>query len=1125
MAEKVEVSGGGDFDGAILKNAATEATLERLASAMEAKQKGLGQQVLGIATKVIQGNVKAQSQSTSAFQSFTQTLNQGNKTSQQLFQTFSNIAGTAIGTTFSLISTAGYTLLDFLKNGYTAFQEVNKTGASFNNNLLELRRAAAEAAIPLDDFVNLIKTNSQTMVNLGGTVTEGAKRFGQLSKEFRDSPFGNELTAMGYSLNEMNTLLADQLDLDMRGGKLRGKDNATLRKETQDYIMELDKLTKVTGLSRDQLQEGLKQAMKDGRVLTLQGQLTGNALTNFKNTMSLMNANIDPSMMNSLTQMMGGIIDPTDDFAKFLAMSVPGIQQFEEAVGKGQVSIEDQIKAYKDQSEAIKSYLSQFDQAVINTQPGLQKLAQYNASIQNLINANTGAAANEQRARDAITTAFGKVTKAFNDIYNKFIEKLMNNPIFQKIIDRLEQFAAVINNSSDDILKAFDGILSTFNTALGNFMDNVSKEGLISSLLTFFGDLFKGVKDNLLPVVAKVFMNMGEDPKLTAEKAALQNMSPEQREQAIARNPRLAEAYRTPQPGELPDFPNIFGPLVDGIKNLVSYVPSLTEFATFFGIAAGGSYVAGLGLAAGITEVGLALSGLAVELGGGLAAGLAALTPALAAIAIPALAVGAAIGIGAGGLGFAFKGLSEIINAVSDSFTKIKDFFTGMQNIDSTKLSSVGNAVVPLADGIKTLVSAGFQTLLGGGGLEVFAVSMKKFSEIDASKIESLGPALKALYEGINVFNQGGILENVSGAFKSFFTGGSLVAVSDLITKVNELKIDNTNVSNIVSLIGSMKIISDLNDINVNNVKTQELREIFVTLSEISKYDFKNINIDSIVNTIDNIKIGNIENIQKIFGSLRESLGLFESLNQNNNDNLKNYLVSIKNVLETVNELSNNNLNNQLQNFLLSIKDSLQSFNNITVSLDDNKLQVSLDSIKNILEKYNDLANVSNSDIQNSLISIKNTIISLNEIPSNNNFTNSLLTIEDALKTFNIDQSNIEKVISSVNAIGDLQSNMSDLFTIDSNGVDNFNKSIQNLIQTLESLEDRMKEVSNTKVNISTETNNVKRIGSIDIAGNSPEDLQKQLNMKIDELITHIVEMKQNTKDTADSLSERRSAV
>ena len=954
MAEKVKITNTtSDLNQAILANAATEATLLRLVSLMESKQKGLGQQTLGVANKVIQGNIKAQKQSTSAFQSFTNTLGDGTKVSSKLFQTFSSIAGTTVGTTFSLLSTAGSTLLEFLKNGYTAFQDVSRSGASFNNNLLDLRKSAAEAAIPLDEFVGIIKQNSQTLTALGGTVTEGAKRFGQLSKEFRDSEFGGELTAMGYSIGEMNDLLADQLELDMRGGKLRGKDNATLRKETENYILELDKLTKVTGLSRDELQKGLKQAMKDGRVLTMQSRLSGDALTTFKNTMGMMNANIDPSLMGSLTQMMGGIIDPTDEFAKYLTMASPNVMAFEEALGKGQVSVEDQIKQYKQQSKEIESFLSQFNQQIINTNPGLQKLAQYNASIQNLIESNTGAARKEQQARESITTAFGKVEKAFNDIYNKFIEKLMDNPIFQQIIERLEQFASVINNSSDDILKAFDGILTTFNNSLGNFMQNIKTDGIIGAVIKFFGELFTGVKNNLIPVTMKIFQRMGEDPKLTAEREALKNMSPEEREQAIARNPRLAEELRTPQAGELPEMPDLFGPMVDGLKSLVSYIPSLTEFATFFGIAGGGSYVAGLGLAAGITEVGLALSGLAVELGGGLAAGLAALTPALAAISVPALAVGAAIGMGAGGLGFAFKGISSIIDAVSNSFTRIKDFFVGMEAVDSNKLASVGQSIKPLAEGVSTLASAGFATLLSGGGLVMFADSMQKFSNLDPEKIQSVGPALKALYEGVSVFRQGGILESISGAFSSFFTGGSIVAITETVSKLNSLKIDSNNTTVLVSFMDALS--------NISNINTQSL-------------------------------------------------------------------------------------------------------------------QTSLTSIKNILD------------------------------------------------TFQIDQTNVEKITSSVSAIGNLKTAIGDNFNLDATGVDNFNKSIQTLVESLSSLEDQMKKTSSTNVNVNTNENG-RRAFPADIAGNSPEDLQKQLNMKIEELISHIVEMKQNTKDTADSLSDRRSAV
>ena len=45
------------------------------------------------------------------------------------------------------------------------------------------------------------------------------------------------------------------------------------------------------------------------------------------------------------------------------------------------------------------------------------------------------------------------------------------------------------------------------------------------------------------------------------------------------------------------------------------------------------------------------------------------------------------------------------------------------------------------------------------------------------------------------------------------------------------------------------------------------------------------------------------------------------------------------------------------------------------------------------------------------------------------------------------------------------------------------------------------------------------------VGGISPEEYQRQLNMKVDELITHIKEMKQNTKDTVDTLSGRRRAI
>ena len=94
--------------------------------------------------------------------------------------------------------------------------------------------------------------------------------------------------------------------------------------------------------------------------------------------------------------------------------------------------------------------------------------------------------------------------------------------------------------------------------------------------------------------------------------------------------------------------------------------------------------------------------------------------------------------------------------------------------------------------------------------------------------------------------------------------------------------------------------------------------------------------------------------------------------------------------------------------------------------------------------------------------------------------------------------------------------------------LNNYIKSIDKLTESLVKLQDQLKDMPKTTQASAAETvNNTPKVlaSGGDIAGNSQDDLQKQLNSKVDDLITHIVEMKQNTKDTADSVSGRRRVV
>jgi len=1001
MAEKVQVDGGGEFNGAILKNAATEATLERIADAMEAKEKGAKDKILGLFTKTVDANVKAQNESTSAFESFTSTMQTGTKVSSKVFDTLSSIAGTTLGTTFSLLTTAGITFYDFLKNGYTAFQQTSDVGAAFNNDLVSLRLSAAEALIPLDEFTKIIGKNSETFSRFGGSVTEGARIFSGVAKDVKET-FGNELTGLGYSLTDLNEGAAAYLDTQSRIGRVENRTSKDLAQSTRDYLVELDKITKLTGVSRKAQEDIARKAAVDPIIQSMLDNATdmNKALANI----SLITKVGGEDTLQMFKEMAAG--NPGEE-AKMLMSTIGMSMEEARQMFTGDIGVEGVVQRMKEyakkmEAEGLKS--GQTAEAIMARNPGLAKINKLLNAFERL--GDPAVIAKEQNNREKITEFFGVFGNTLNTIYNDTIAGLIDSPVFFELQQRLEELSKIFIDNSPKITEFFKELISGINYSLNNFITTLKDptKKLPEAIGVLFKDLFSEIGRLVGPIVNDFVGNLfGETPEQKKLKADYAIATPEDKLKMEKEYPELKESTTV----------GFLGNAIDGLKTLISYVPSLTEFATFFGIAAGGTYVAGLGLAVGISEVGLALSGLAVELGGGLAAGLTALTPALAAIAVPALAVGAAIGMGAGGLGFAFKGLAAIIDAVSNTFTRIKDFFVGMEGIDSKKLASVGDAVKPLAEGVAKLTSAGFQTLISGGGLEMFADSIQKFSVVDASKIQSIGPALKALYDGVSSFNQGSILDNVGGAVKTFFTGGTLDQLSNVVTKLNGITLDTTNITNISNFIETLS--------KLPNVEQIKLDVIYNTLETLSKLpNVEQIKLDVIYNTL-------------------------ESLSKYSNINLTG--INVIPMIESINSLKNE---------------------------------------------------IKPQDLENALGSIKTT-----------------------LETFQINPTNIDNAVS---AIGKLKTSMISDFVIESAGIDNFNKSINTLIESLESLEGQMKKTSNANINVNTNENS-KRMFPTDISGNSPEDLQKQLNMKVDELISHIVEMKQISKDTSDTLSDRNNAV
>jgi len=145
-----------------------------------------------------------------------------------------------------------------------SYREISASGTNFSGSLTDMRLAAANAYLTLDQFTDIVKHNSATLANMGGTVNDGAIAFSRLQNQILRSDLGNQLMGLGLSAEDvgqgMLTFIA------ATGGRSREElaNTGEITRATGDYLTELDKLTQFTGTSRKEQEEIQKRASTNG---------------------------------------------------------------------------------------------------------------------------------------------------------------------------------------------------------------------------------------------------------------------------------------------------------------------------------------------------------------------------------------------------------------------------------------------------------------------------------------------------------------------------------------------------------------------------------------------------------------------------------------------------------------------------------------------------------------------------------------------------------------------------------------------------------------------------------------------------------------------------------------------
>ena len=166
----------------------------------------------------------------------------------------------------SLISNGVTGISSAINQNLEPWQNAGKIGISFNNDAIGYRTAIAQTRMGTEQFGQAISRTSTGFTALGGTMSDSAKVFAAASTDFSNTNAADQLRNMGYTTAEYNEVLA----LSMQGRRKFDINDAQSRTQafqaTSDLAQEMDKVAKLTGVSRKEQMDALEKSKTNARV-------------------------------------------------------------------------------------------------------------------------------------------------------------------------------------------------------------------------------------------------------------------------------------------------------------------------------------------------------------------------------------------------------------------------------------------------------------------------------------------------------------------------------------------------------------------------------------------------------------------------------------------------------------------------------------------------------------------------------------------------------------------------------------------------------------------------------------------------------------------------------------------
>ncbi len=225
---------------------------------------------------------------------------------------------------FNIIGDSFANLGQRLDTNIETFRQLSQTGANFGQSIVQMRQAAGQALLPLDDFASLVASNSQNLAALFGSTTAGARGIANLSEGLRK--VGTEsLAPLGFTVDEINETMLLNLERQRRTFNFDANATQTNIQSAINFAKQLDRLAKLTGTQREELQRQIEQQMSNERfqaMLTKQTDATRIRLEAFAGTIG----SLSPELAEGFQDLIANSGRPVTEAAIALVQNMPEAQ-------------------------------------------------------------------------------------------------------------------------------------------------------------------------------------------------------------------------------------------------------------------------------------------------------------------------------------------------------------------------------------------------------------------------------------------------------------------------------------------------------------------------------------------------------------------------------------------------------------------------------------------------------------------------------------------------------------------------------------------------------------------------------------------------------------------------------